>query len=79
MSTSCNEQTESALDFASFAFYEPGDSIVLFLQYGKQLVFKVLRICVGIAGNGDSFCFAGCGVNLDEMFNVLVIEIVYRG
>lgn len=68
---------EPALDFACLAFYEAIDPVMLGLQSVKECVGECTLSWMTLAWNGDSFARTPRCVLLDQVFEEIVIDIIY--
>ena len=75
-STQIQSHTKSVLYLPRLAFHEQINAIVLFFQDVIKVVLEPEGFDVGLARYGNSLALAWCGVFFDNMFDVVVVDVV---
>lgn len=68
--------TESALDLSRLALHKEINAGVLVGQNVEEGVLELAELLVASAGDGDGLALAGGGILFDEVFDVIVVDVV---
>lgn len=71
--------TQPSLNLASLASHKQIDALMLVAQNIVQRLLKVSRSFISSTGYRDGFAVTGCGILLDEILDLFVVNVVWRG
>jgi len=73
----CERQTYAAPDLSGFASYEEVNPSMLVQQDHKKRIFGFHQFCIASSWDINSFALSRCGSLFDEVFYVIIIDIIF--